>query len=79
MKPGRLLQPDDWALTQFNGRTQKVRIVARRVGVSVSQSGIQYRTAPALHPKDDGNPWAEDPPWIDADWFVPAEIQGDLF
>ena len=79
MQRGRELNPGDWALTQFNGRTQRVRITARREGIAQSQSGIQLQTDPPLHPPDLGNPWAEDPPWIDADWFVGAEAQGELW
>lgn len=66
-KTGRDLQPGDYATTDFNqhGRRDRVQIIARREGIAVSQSGIQYKVQPAL--KNSGTTH-----WIDADWFEPA-------
>lgn len=70
MKPGRLLQPGDIALTDYNATHSalvSVRIVERDdLGLhGHSQSGILYRVDPPLrHGTSDT--------WYDADWFGPA-------
>lgn len=65
----RLMQPGDWATTDYNGIGTKtiVQIVERddtqrRNGTS--QSGVMFRVQPTLR---NGREFA----WYDSDWFEP--------
>lgn len=78
---GRRLRVGDEAETDYPGWYTRVKIRARREGVS--QSGILFQTDPPLREWHDlSNPYDEGPDsWYDADWFrLPrGQAQGVLF
>ena len=62
---GRLLQPGDEALTDFNGNGMTQVKIVSRVDNSKSQSGVMFQVKPSLK---NNLPDA----WIDSEWFEPV-------
>lgn len=64
---GKSLKPGDWALTDYDGRVKRVRIVAedRQRTFGHSQTGVVFQLEPGSlrHQTPDS--------WYDSAWFVP--------
>ena len=69
MVRGRMLQPGDFALTDYNGPGPMTRVeILERDDKRLhghSQSGVMFRVRPNLRNGTNAS-------WYDADWFEPA-------